>query len=447
MDTQQQIDKVKKFVEMTCLPELLEIGRKGKKSIVLDFKDIEKFNIELANDLLDDPEEVIKVIEVAFEQFDLSENASKKITPRIKNLPKSCKIMVREIRSKNIGKLVSVECVVRQKSDVRPQVVSSKFECPSCGNIIPVLQLDKKFKEPSICGCGRKGKFKMLKRDLVDAQSMVLEESIETLDGGQQPKRINVLLKNDLTTPVQDNLSNPGTKVILNGIIKEVPVMLRSGGQSTRFDLMIEANYIKPVEEEFGSIIITEEDKNIINNLVKSEYIISDLVNSIAPSIYGNEDVKESLLLQMVGGVKRKRTDGTQVRGDMHILLVGDPGKAKSQFLKRINVVAPKSRFISGKGVSGAGMTASVIKDDFIGGWALEAGALVLANKGMICIDELDKISKEDTSSMHEALEGQLVTISKANIQATLKCETTVLAAANPKKAISICMQKPLQNK
>jgi replicative DNA helicase Mcm len=135
----------------------------------------------------------------------------------------------------------------------------------------------------------------------------------------------------------------------------------------------------------------------------------------------------------MFGGVHKNRDRGVKSRGDIHVLLIGDPGSGKSQMLKRISTIAPKARFVSGKGASGAGLTASVVKDEFLKGWALEAGALVLANRGICCIDELDKMTKDDTSAMHEALEQQTVTISKANIQATLRSETTVLAAANPK--------------
>jgi replicative DNA helicase Mcm len=157
------------------------------------------------------------------------------------------------------------------------------------------------------------------------------------------------------------------------------------------------------------------------------------LRDSLAPSIYGHDKVKEAILLQMFGGVIKKRDKGDVTRGDIHILLVGDPGSGKSQLLKKVSVVAPKSRYVSGKGASGAGLTASVVKDEFLKGWALEAGALVLANKGICCIDELDKMTKEDQVAMHEGMEQQTITIAKANIQATLKAETTILAAANPK--------------
>ncbi|MEK6841139.1 MAG: minichromosome maintenance protein MCM, partial [Nanoarchaeota archaeon] len=157
------------------------------------------------------------------------------------------------------------------------------------------------------------------------------------------------------------------------------------------------------------------------------------LVKSMAASIYGHEKIKEAFVLQLMGGVKKLKEDGTTTRGDIHILLVGDPGSGKSQMLTFISKIAPKGRLVSGKGSTGAGLTATVVKDEFLRGWALEAGALVLANGGIAVIDELDKMNPEDRDALHEALEQQRISISKANIQATLRAETTVLAAANPK--------------
>jgi replicative DNA helicase Mcm len=185
--------------------------------------------------------------------------------------------------------------------------------------------------------------------------------------------------------------------------------------------------------QDYSQIEISEKEMEEIKAIAESENVMERLVGSVAPSIFGHEPVKEALLLQMVGGVRKKRKDGMVTRGDIHVLLIGDPGSGKSQMLKRMSIVAPKARFVSGKGATGAGLTAAVVKDEFIRGYALEAGALVLTNKGLCCIDELDKMSTEDRSAMHEALEQQTVSISKANIQATLRAETTVLAAANPK--------------
>ena len=385
----------------------------------------------MANELLENPEDTIKAAEISLQQFDLEEINGAKV--RFSNLPKNQRIMVRNIRSKHIGKLMEVEGIVRQKSDVRPQVTAARFECPVCGNIINVLQLNGSFREPSKCGCGRKGKFTLMSKELVDAQGIVLEETPESLEGGEQPKRANIFLKDDLVSPLSERKTNPGSKIDVVGIVKEVPIIQKTGTKSTRFDLMIEANYVGSVEETFYEIDITEEEERKIKELSQDPDLFRKLINSVAPSIYGYEKVKESLLLQLVGGVRKVRSDKVVSRGDMHVLLVGDPGSGKSALLKRVSTISPKGRYVSGRGVSGAGLTATVVRDEFLRGWSLEAGALVLASNGICCIDEMDKMTTDDRAAMHEALEQQTVSISKATIQATLIARTTVLAAANPK--------------
>jgi replicative DNA helicase Mcm len=432
LDATVMIDKTKEFLEKNYLDELVESVRKGENWLGVDFTILSMFDPDLANDLLDHPEEVLKAGEVAVEQLCPGSDV-KNFVVRFINLPHSSFIFIRDIRSKDLNKLLSFEGVVRNKSEVRPKVANAKFECPSCGQVHAILQLDTKFKEPSRCSCGRKGKFKLLRKDLIDAQKMILEEVPEMLDGGAQPKRMNVLLQNDLVSPLSERRTNPGSRVAVTGIVKEIPVFLRSGSQSTDFDLYIEANDLRAIEEDFNEIKISKDDLKRIHALVRDPKHVRKVVQSIAPSIYGHDKIKEALALQLVGGVRKIRDDGVITRGDIHVLLVGDPGAAKSQLLKRLEQVSPKARYVTGKGASGTGLTASVVKDDFLGGWSLEAGALVLANKGLACIDELDKMDKEDAWALHEALEQQTVSISKANIQATLRCETTVLAAANPK--------------
>jgi len=431
MEAQQQVEKFKEFIEKDYLGILSDNIRKDKKFLAIDFNELSKFDIELADLLLEQPEDTIKAAELAIEQFDLENSDGTKV--RFSNLPESQYIFIRNIRSKHLNKLFQMEGIVRQKSDVRPQVTAAKFECPSCGNVINVLQLDSSFKGPSRCGCGRKGKFHLMSKELVDAQGLVLEEAPENLEGGEQPKRMNVFLKDDLVSPLSEKKTSPGAKISVVGMIKEVPIILRTGTKSTRFDLLIEANYVGAIEETFYEVEITEEEERQIRELAEDPKLFQKLVNSIAPSIYGYDKVKEAILLQMVGGVHKTRKDGVMSRGDMHVLLVGDPGAGKSALLKRSNIIAPKSRYVSGKGVSAAGLTASVVKDEFLKGWSLEAGAMVLASNGLCCIDEMDKISPEDRGAMHEAMENQTVSISKANIQATLLARTTVLAAANPK--------------
>jgi replicative DNA helicase Mcm len=434
MRVEEQLQFFQDFFEKTYYDNLISTVQKGEYFLSVDFKDLAQFNPELAQTLLDHPEECFKTATLAIDRLDLqSEKKLNEFHVRFFNLPKTQQISIRNIRSKHIGKLVQIEGIIRQKGNVRPKATSAKFQCPSCDNIMNILQIDEKFREPTQCGCGRKGGFKLLEKILIDFQKIILEEPTENLEGGEQAKRFNVLLKDDLVSPMSEKKTNPGMLIRLAGIVSELPITLASGGKSVEFDLVLEGNHITPLQEDFGAVIITPEEEIKIIEFSKRTNPFKDLVDSFAPSIFGYEKIKEGLILQQLSGVQKPRSDGIKTRGDIHVLLVGDPGAAKSQLLKRISIIAPKSRYVSGKGASGAGLTAAVIRDDFLKGWALEAGALVLAHKGCVCIDELDKMTTEDRSAMHEALEQQTVTINKANIQATLRCETTVLAAANPK--------------
>ncbi|MBD3249787.1 hypothetical protein GF336_07105 [Candidatus Woesearchaeota archaeon] len=357
MEAADQIKRFGEFFDRHYKKDILERVRKGVEFVVIDFSELVKFDHELADLLLESPEELIKAAEVAMKEVFDELPGNFKI--RFNNLPENQKVLIRDIRSKHIGEFLWIEGIVRQKSDVRPQVTYARFECPNCGNIIAIPQLDSSFKEPSQCGCGRKGKFRLLSKELVDAQGIVLEEIPEHLEGGEQPKRINVFLRDDLVSPISERRTNPGSRIRIIGFIKEVPIVLRTGAKSTRFDLMIEGNYVESVQEDFYDLVITPEEKEKIVEISKDPKVEVKLVKSIAPSIYGYEKVKEALLLQLMGGVHKERTDGVVTRGDMHILLIGDPGSGKSQLLKRIQKIAPKGRYVSGKGVSGAGLCVS----------------------------------------------------------------------------------------
>src|SRR3989344_5804643 len=434
MNINEQIEKLTEFISENYKDEIYESIQKGKKALIIDFKELARFDHELAEDLLQVPEEIIKASEIALNQIDLpEENTLRRI--RFRNLPQTQKIKIANIRSSHLDKFVSVEGIVRQASDIRPQVTQATFECPSCGNSIKILQITQTFKEPSRCSCGRKGAsaFKLISKEMIDVQHLKIEEAPESLDGGEQPKRLSIFAKEDLVEPQIVKKTTPGSRILVNGAIKEVETQLRTGVKSVRFDIIMEANNIEATQEDFSEVVLTRKDEEEIENFAKNPKLYETIANSIAPSIYGYELIKLALTLQLVGGVRKLKEDGTITRGDIHILLIGDPGSGKSQILQFIAKNAPKARFVSGKGSSGAGLTASVIKDEFLRGWSLEAGALVLANKGLAVVDELDKMAPEDRSALHEALEQQQVTISKANIQASLRAETTLLAAANPK--------------
>jgi len=422
--------EAKEFFDVNRHGEFGEVKKRGGKVINIDFNDFSSHSPELGEMLIDRPEETIQLLEQSLEDLDWAPDDAR---ARFMSISKTQEIPIRTIRSRHLGKMLSIEGIVRQASEVRPQVTNAKFECPSCGTIISVLQIDKKFREPTRCSCGRRGGFKEISKDMVDAQAITVEEASDNLSGGEQPKRMTIFLKEDLVDPRMEMRTTPGSRIRIIGHLKEIAISASSGGMLTRFDLAVEANNIIPLEESFEDIKISEEDERAIKELATDPDLMKKMVKSIAPSIWGHSEVKKALALQLFGGVKKRRSDGTDLRGDIHVLLVGDPGVAKSVMLSFISGVAPRARYIAGKSTSGAGLTAAVVKDEFLRGWGLEAGAMVLANKGLVCIDEFDKMNEEDRSAMHEAMEQQTVTISKATVQATLRAQTAVLSAANPK--------------
>ncbi len=404
--------------------------RKNTNVVFLDFMKLAEFSNTLSDELITNPEETLRIIEQAVEELGLVRN----VRVRLKNIPETHQIKIRNIRSRHLDELIIFEGIIRQASDVRPHVVNAKFECPSCGTVISVLQIEKKFREPSRCSCGRRGGFRLITKDMVDTQRLIIEESPESLTGGEQPKRINVFVKEDLVEPRMEEKTTPGAKVKATGILKEVPVPLSTGGLSTRFELAVEINNIIPMEETFEELDISEEDERQIREIAEDPHVFDTLAKSISPSVWGYEEIKKSLVLQLFGGVQKELGTGSKMRGDIHILLIGDPGVAKSVILGFMANISPKGRYVVGKSASGAGLTATVVRDEFLKGWSLEAGAMVLANKGLVCIDELEKMDPTDRSAMHEAMEQQTVTISKANVQACYSEDTEVLTEKGWKK-------------
>lgn len=395
------VQEAKKFFD-AHRRELGESIRGGEGVVKISFPLVAEFSPELAERIVDFPEETVAAIEVALE-----ETFEGKHRIRLVELPKSSFIKIRDIRAKHLNQLLWIEGIVRLASDIRPQVVNAKFECPNCGAQLSVLQIDRKFREPSRCSCGWKGNFKTLSKEMVDAQRLVIEESPDTMEGAEQPRRINVFLKEDLVEPRMESRTTPGSKVKIFGVLKEVPVPLQTGAISTRFDIAMDANNLIPIEESFEDVEMNEEDEIQIKELAADPKVFNKLSRSIAPSIYGFERIKEAVLLQLFGGVKKLKSDVGSTRGDIHILLVGDPGVAKSVLLKYTATIAPKGRYVSGKAATAAGLTAAVVKDEFLRGWSLEAGAMVLSNKGTVCIDEIEKMNENDRSTMHEAMEQQ----------------------------------------
>jgi replicative DNA helicase Mcm len=426
-----EVEEFEEFFRQFYEKDLLAIAATGKKSINVDFILLDKFNPTLADKLLNDPENILKAAKEAITSIDLPEGHLK-IEPRFKNLPERFNIRIRNLRSDHIGKFICVDGVVRRASEVKPEVAVAIYECPDCGAKINVEQTERTLKPPVVCECGRKGGFILVDRKLFDARWIFIEEPFEIVTG-ERPGEVSVYLKEDLTTPEMQRKTDPGNRMKVNGVVKEIRRVFR-GKMKTQMDMYVEANYIEPTEIEWEEVMITDDDEKKIKSLAKDPDIYRKLVASIAPSIYGMDKIKEAVALQLFGGVPHNLPDKTRIRGDIHVLLVGDPSTGKSQLLKLISSIIPRGKYVGGRGATAAGLTATVVKDEeFGGGWMLEAGAMILANKGILAIDEFDKMSQEDQIAMHEGLEQQQISIAKASIVATLPAQVSVLAGSNPK--------------
>lgn len=409
------------------------------RSFEANFSDIEKFNPDLVQHLLAYPTEALDAADRAIEDMLPPEKKSiAKIHFRIGRLPKDARVEVRKIRAEHLGKYLSVEGMVRKATEVRPRLVTAKFQCMRCNHHVQIEQDGLQFREPLECdqqqgGCGRAAgstRFKLLVEEstFIDTQKIEIQEFPEGLRGGAEPQRLVAYADDDITGHI-----SPGDRVVLNGLLKSVQ---KTGGQqkSTLFDINLELNSVEFEEHEYEEITIAPEEELAIKELAASPDSFNKVVNSISPTIFGYLKEKEALALQLFGGVQKEMEDGTRIRGDIHILLVGDPGVAKTMMLRYMADLAPRGIYTSGKSSSAAGLTAAAVKDEFgEGRWTLEAGALVLADKGLACVDELDKMDPHDRSSIHESMEQQTVSVAKAGITATLQSRCALLGAANPK--------------
>jgi len=405
--------------------EIGKVAQGEKTSLVVDYADVETYDPELADDLKLHPEELRGAAEDALADFDIAADVSLGAA-RVRFSGFRPKTGIRSIRSDDVNKLISVEGIVRKATVVRPKVLEAAFECQRCGTLTNVEQTGQEFSEPHQCrGCERQGPFRLLEdqSDFVDAQKLRVQESPEGLRGGQTPEKIDVNIEGDITGEV-----SAGDRVTATGVLRAIP-----DDGSTTFEVFIEGNNVEIEDQDFEDFEITEEDERLIEEYAKSDPY-EKIRNSFAPSIYGYETEKLAMILQLFAGVKKSLPDGTRIRGDMHILLIGDPGTGKSQLLGYAQKIAPRGIYTSGKGATSAGLTAAAVQDDFGDGkWTLEAGALVLADKGIACVDEVDKMDQNDRSALHEALEQQQVSIAKAGINATLKSRCSLLGAANPR--------------
>jgi len=425
------------FFEENCKSDIetVALSYPQKRSLYVDYWDIDKADSKLAEMILEQPYKAFYNAEHSLRDIDVAAENQLKLHLRVTNLPDTNKIIIRHIRANHLGKMMAIDGLVKKRTEVRPKLQVAAFQCQKCGAIVKIEQEEDILKEPSECyedqgGCGRVSSFKLLSSmsQFIDSQKLEIQENPEGLRGGAQPERITVFMEDDLVGEIQ-----PGDRVVINGILHSMQ-RRRGTYKLTSFDKTMDAISIENQELAFEEVEVTPEDEKEIIKTSKDPEIYQKIRKSVSPTIYGMDVEKEALVLQLFGGVAKEMPDGTRIRGDIHSLLVGDPGTAKSQMLTYMSKLSPRSVYASGKASSAAGLTAAAVRDEFgEGQWTLEAGALVLADMGIACIDEIDKMEDTDRSSLHQAMEQQEISVAKAGINATLKSRCAIFAAANPK--------------
>jgi replicative DNA helicase Mcm len=590
------------FEEAGYLSKIISIADRypEERSLTIAFDELNRFDTDMAIYLLRHPLNVLTAGEEAIRRLVPPGEEGVLIHLRIRSLPRDRRVPIRDLRAKHLGQYIAVEGLVRKSTEVRPRVTDALFQCLRCGTIIKEPQDGQNFREPLECyeeqgGCKRSAsatKFRLMTETsmYVDTQKLEIQESPEGLRGGEEPQRLTLYVEDDLT-----GHTTPGERVVMNGVLRSVQKG-RPGAKSTLFDIFMDVNSTEKEQVEFEEIEVTEEDAKLIREMGASPDVFRMITASIAPSMYGMHVEKEALALQLFSGVPKVMPDGRRIRGDLHVLMVGDPGIGKSELLSYMSRLSPRGIYATGKAATAAGLciagesvvstatgprpigdlvresfppgerkgpvetagavgdvltydgssrlvlgpldavwrleppamlievriesgksllltpatrllvrraaeprwmsaqfvrpgmkiataggsvgaegevswesvaglrvlqsdgrrdvydltvreghafvangilvhnTAAAVRDEFgEGRWTLEAGALVLADLGLACIDEIEKMNPQDRSAIHEAMEQQRISVAKAGITAVLQSRCAVLAAANPK--------------
>jgi len=437
-NTMETIDPQQRFQEFfkkeKYRQRIAQLAISGKGSIAIDFEELYGFDQALAEQLLNRPEEYLQYAgkgayeQLRIEDAEYAEKLDKIIVRVVKLLGKE---VLRKLGSRQMSKLVMVEGIVVRATPVRPMVQQGAFKCKRCGTMNQVEQTGQFLKAPAVCialDCGRDGPFEFSQEEstFIDSQDLRLQEKPEDLPPGQLPRTLSIKLVGDEIVDV----ARPGDHVSIVGIVRAFAPSLMGMGKLRTFILQLDANSIEVLGKEPETSPPTPEEEAKIRELSKDPWVHRKIISSIAPSIFGYEHIKEAIMYLLFGGVSKSLPD-VNIRGEMNALLIGDPGTAKSQLLQYVARIAPRGLYTSGRGTTAAGLTAAVVREKG-GSMSLEAGALVLADKGIACIDEMDKMRPEDRVAIHEAMEQHTVSVAKGGIVATLNARTAVLAAANP---------------
>ncbi len=410
---------------------IAQLAATGDKSVVVDYEDIIQFNTDLGERLLSQPDESLREFKMAAFEVLSTENSSyagqakNALTVRIRGI--TDKVPLRKVNTSHLDKMIAVAGMVVRSSELRPLLTDAAFICPN-GHVTKLIQEGEVIKRPLKCeGCEEVRNLELDEKrsTFIDSQILRVQELPEELPPGQLPRFFDVDVVGDIV-----NTARPGDRIVLSGVVRAVLDITPGQARTRVFRSKIDSNLIEVAGKDPGQIQITKEDEFLIRSVAANPDAYQRLIRSVAPAILGHEAVKEAILLLLVGGPQTVLPDGTKLRGDINVFIVGDPGVAKSEMLKFAAQVAPRGMFASGKGSTAAGLSAAVIREKNT--FMLEAGVVVLADQGIACIDEFDKMKEDDRSALHEQMEQQTITIAKGGIYATLNARTSILAAANP---------------
>lgn len=406
----------------------------NRQSFEVDYNVLAAEEQVLAYFLPEAPFEMLQIFDSAAKDVVLSmfpqyERICEDIHVRVTDLPLLEEI--RSLRQLHLNQLIRSSGVVTCTTGVLPQLSLVKYDCTKCNYVLgPYVQSQDNEVKPGTCPeCQSNGPFTINMEQTVyqNYQRITVQESPGKVAAGRLPRSKDVILLGDLC-----DICKPGDEIEVTGIYtNSYDGSLNTANGFPVFATVIMANHIAK-KDKIVSQGLTDDDIKAISSLSKDERIGERVIASIAPSIYGHHEIKRAIALAMFGGEPKNPGQKHRVRGDINLLICGDPGTAKSQFLKYIEKVAPRAVYTTGQGASAVGLTAYVQRSPVTKEWTLEAGALVLADKGVCIIDEFDKMNDQDRTSIHEAMEQQSISISKAGIVTSLQARCAVLAAANP---------------
>jgi replicative DNA helicase Mcm len=430
---EEDISAFEEFFKAHAEKELEDLAAQypQQRSYGLDLAVLSRFNHELADKITERPDAFMRAAEEAVQRMGFPTSTNEKFAPHVRffNLPETADVAVQNLGAEHIDKLIRVDGLVSWIAEIKPRVKTAAWECVHCETVTKTYPEKTSIAPPDLCRCGRRN-FRLLedKSEFVNIQRAQIQDPVEKLRGNMPSAHVELWMEDDLVNNIA-----PGDRITVTGILR-LRQLKEGRSRSPVYAKFLDVVHLHKVEREFEELEITRSEEQELLELAKNPHLVELIVKSIAPSIYGHNELKEAIALQLFGGTPRKvMPDGYKIRSDMHILLVGDPGTAKTSILSYISTLAPKCVFVSGGGATGVGLTAAAERDESGEGWILKAGALVLASGGLAVVDEFDKMRDEDRGAIHDAMERQIISIAKAGIVTQFHARTAILAAANPK--------------